>query len=189
MTNWSSTTSPSPERAWNVNFYDGFVHFVDNDKLSNYYVRAVREGLDLEADGVHDDEDNCISHSNGPEEGTCVMDVSGVIVSYRVGDPPSAVTCLDDNDCLATGGFCQKYQGDYNGNGTGDACEGYADVNDSGGVDLADLMILIGEYRRTDCNDDPPPDPPCQFDINDDGRVSAWDLIILLLQYGGDDFE
>jgi len=187
---WNTETDPYTDTgSLPANFdividVDGNQQFnIDYDVIDSFMICAGTDG-----DGMcDDDEDNCISHSNGPDEGTCVMDVSGVIVNYTVGDPPSSVSCTSDDDCASTGGFCQKYQGDYNGNGIGDACEGYADVDGNGGVNLADLMVLIGEYGRTDCNDDPL--PPCQFDINDDGRVSAWDFLILLLQYGGDDYE
>ena len=75
---------------------------------------------------------------------------------------------------------------DYNSNGIGDACEGYADFDGTGEVNLADLLELILCYGTTDLDTH----PECQdYDINEDERVSAWDFLILLLQYGGDDYE
>jgi hypothetical protein len=105
-------------------------------------------------------------------------------MSYEEGD--ELITCDDDSDCTPTGGTCQKVQGDYNWNGIGDVCEGYADFNESGDINLVDLLDLIICYGKTNFETY----PQCeQYDINDDNRVSAWDYIILTLQYGRDGFD
>ena len=139
---------------------------------------------DSDDDGIKDDEDKCPCHPNGINKGTCVKDVGSVIMSYEEGD--ELITCDDDVDCTLTGGYCQKVQGDCNWNGIGDVCEGYADFDDSGSVNLVDLMDLILCYGKT--NFDTYPD--CEkYDTNDDNRVSAWDFLILTLQYGMDGFD
>jgi len=105
-------------------------------------------------------------------------------MSYEEGE--ELIACDDDIDCTPTGGYCQKVQGDYNWNGIGDVCEGYADFNESGDVNLVDLLDLIFCYGKTNFVTY----PDCElYDINDDNRVSAWDFLILSLQYGRDDFD
>jgi hypothetical protein len=138
---------------------------------------------DSDDDGIKDDEDKCPCHPNGIDKGTCVVDVGNVIMSYEEGD--ELITCDDDIDCEPDG-YCQKVQGDCNGNGIGDVCEGYADFNESGDVNLADLLDLIICYGKTNFETY----PDCeQYDTNDDNRVSAWDYLILTLQYGRDGFD
>jgi len=139
---------------------------------------------DYDADGISDDDDKCPCHPNGLNKGTCVKNVGSVIMSYEEGD--ELITCDVDLDCTPTGGYCQKVQGDCNWNGIGDVCEGYADFDDSGSVNLIDLLDLIICYGKTNFETY----PQCeQYDINDDNRVSAWDYIILTLQYGRDGFD
>jgi len=139
---------------------------------------------DSDDDGISDDEDKCSCHANGPNKGTCVKNVGSVIMSYEEGD--ELIACDSDGDCTPTGGYCQKVQGDCNWNGIGDVCERYADFNDSGDVNLVDLLDLILCYGKTNFVTY----PQCeQYDINDDNRVSAWDYIILTLQYGRDGFD
>ena len=55
-------------------------------------------------------------------------------------------------------GYCQKKQGDSNGNGAGDACECYADFNGDSTVSVLDIGILIPEFGRPGC---PPVTLPC----------------------------
>jgi len=103
---------------------------------------------DDDGDGILNDEDKCPCHPNGPDKGTCVKSVGSVIMSYE--DSGDLITCDVEADCLAFGGTCQKVQGDYNGNGIGDVCEGYADFNDSGDINLIDLLNLILYYGKTE---------------------------------------
>jgi len=130
------------------------------------------------------DEDNCPEHPNGSLLGICVKECGGVIASYRVGDPPSFINCESNNDCIATGGICEKYQWDINGNGCGDVCECYMDCNNSGSGDSkvtgADLMVFKQEYGRFDCDD---PDP-CYADGNEDSKVTGADLTLFKNEYG-----
>ena len=140
--------------------------------------------FDDDGDGISDAFDKCPCHPNGIDKGTCVMDVGNVMMSYEEG--VDLITCDDDSDCTPTGGYCQKVQGDYNWNGIGDVCEGYADFNESGDVNLADLLDLIICYGKTNFVTY----PQCEkYDINDDNRVSAWDFLILSLQYGRDGYD
>jgi hypothetical protein len=71
-------------------------------------------------------------------------------------------------------------QEDMNANGIGDACECYADFNNSGKVNLTDLGKLKAEFGRTNCSIP----PVCQADANDDLKVNLTDLIILKSQFG-----
>jgi len=130
------------------------------------------------------DEDNCPEHPNGSPIGTCVKIKGGMIVSYRVGDPKSFITCTSDADCEATGGTCQMEQGDCNGNGCGDVCECYMDCNNTGAGDGkvtgSDLGVLKNEYGRFDCGEL----DPCYADGNEDGKVTGADLSLLKNEYG-----
>lgn len=54
----------------------------------------------------------------------------------------------------------------------------YADCNDDKKVDLADLVIMKGEFLRTDCAMN-----PCQADCNDDNKVDLADLVIMKEQF------
>jgi len=125
---------------------------------------------DYDCDNATDGADNCPQLANGPLMGTCVVMVSGVPVG-------TGAECLDGIECAS--GICQKAQEDYNANGTGDACECYADVSSvvgmpDGRVDVFDLLAVKVEYSL----------PPIKADINADGRVDAFDLLVMRRQYG-----
>ena len=61
----------------------------------------------------------------------------------------------------------------------GDNCQVCnADVNQDGRVDLFDLIILISEFLRDNCDT-----TPCQADCNGDGSVDLWDLIIMKIEF------
>ncbi len=124
---------------------------------------------DSDADGVLDCNDNCPPTPNGPLLGTCVKPVSGVVIGM-------GTTCNTSGNC-ASGETCDKVQGDINGNGCGDACECYADINNSGKVDLTDLVIMKTEFNK------PCPPSPCTADLNGDGKVDLQDLVIMKIQF------
>lgn len=113
--------------------------------------------------------DNCPATPNGPLLGTCVKAVSGVVVGM-------GTACNTTGDCAA-GETCDLAQGDINGNGCGNACECYADINDSGKVDLSDLVIMKGEFAKS-C-----PPSPCAADNNGDGKVDLQDLVVMKIQF------
>ena len=143
-------------------------------------------GVDTDADGIGDicdqcindpdndsdlytvcgDINNCPSTPNGSTLGTCAKLAGGVIIG-------TGVTCLNYEDC-EEGEYCQMEQGDVNNNGIGGACECYADVNCSTKVDLADLVIMKGEFLQS-C--------PCQADCNGDNVVNLGDLVIMKTQF------
>src|SRR5690606_32121695 len=52
------------------------------------------------------------------------------------------------------------------------------DLNDSGTVDVQDLLILLGAWG--DC----PAKGPCPADLNDSGTVDVQDMLILLANWG-----
>ncbi len=111
--------------------------------------------------------DNCPKTPNGLLLGTCIKPVSGLFVG-------TGVTCTDDTACAA-GETCQMEQVDFNANGIGDACECYADCDNSTIVDILDLLIMRNDYNRTDCY--------CNADLNDDCRVDIMDMLIMKNQY------
>ena len=126
---------------------------------------------DSELDGVGDVCDNCLDTPNGPLLGTCSKILGGLTLSIQE-------ICAVDNDCDVAGYFCLLNQNDVNGNGIGNACECYSDLNGSGNVNSADLPIMKIDYNRTDCAI-----TPCQADINGDGRVNSADLLIMKIEY------
>jgi len=139
---------------------------------------------DYDEDGFGDVCDNCLQHPNGPDLGTCVRIMNGIVRSHRVrvSDRKSFIACTDDADCEDMGGTCQDFQGDFNNNGIGDVCECYANYNypTDFKVTVADLYVLKEEYGRGDCDD---PDP-CYADGNEDGKVTVVDLMLFKNEYG-----
>jgi hypothetical protein len=134
---------------------------------------------DSDNDGVPDTLDNDPLIPNGPEEGTCVKDIGVVVVSYKAGEPEEFITCTINDDCTATNGYCEQDQGDWNGNGTSDVSECYADFDGNNDVDPADLLILKSCFGKTFAA------PGCgEVDINNDGIISTWDLLIFMNQSG-----
>jgi hypothetical protein len=59
----------------------------------------------------------------------------------------------------------------------------YADCDHDGAVNLDDLIVMIVEFSRIDCDDT----NPCQADCNGDGRVDVSDLIILIIEFSKSD--
>jgi hypothetical protein len=128
--------------------------------------------IDSDGDGVLDCNDNCVAYPNGPLFGTCVKSVSGVMVNL-------GGFCNDISECY-TGGICDKAQGDSyppGGNGCGDACECYADIDNDGKVQLTDLVTMKSEFNK------PCPPSPCTADLNGDGKVDLQDLVIMKIQF------
>jgi hypothetical protein len=121
---------------------------------------------DVDEDGVCGDIDNCPGTPNGLNLGTCANISLGVIQG-------TGRTCTNGADC-GTNEICELFQFDINDNGVGDVCECYADVNCSAKVDLADLVIMKGEFLQS-C--------PCQADCNGDYQVNLGDLVIMKEQF------
>jgi hypothetical protein len=144
---------------------------------------------DLDEDDVGDVCDNCQHQPNSPDLGTCVIPYgfNGLVVSYREGDPKEFITCTDNDPCTLPDAYCQKSQGDWNGNGCGDVCECYADGSGASGVpdgniNASDFGILKQDWGRDDCAVS-----ICQGDFNEDDLVNTWDNRILNLQWGLND--
>ncbi len=114
-------------------------------------------------------DDNCFDIPNGPDVGTCVKNISGMLLG-------TGIVCTDDVDC-SMGEICDTFQGDHDGNGIGDACECYSDINCDAKVNLSDLMILKDEFNQ------PCPPSPCSADITGDGNVNLSDLVIMKVQF------
>jgi len=129
---------------------------------------------DADADGHGDACDNCFSAPNGPDSGTCVKSIGGLLVG-------TGVTCADNSTC--GDGICQRNQQDMDGNGIGDACECYGDISGSAGnpdskVDAFDLLKMKQEFNRTGCTPE-----TCSADVNADGKVDSFDLLIMKVQF------
>ena len=124
-----------------------------------------------DADGVGDICDNCALSPNGPDLGTCVKEIGGVVMG-------TGIECTSSRVC-GSGETCQMEQGDFNGNTIGDVCECYADLDDDQEIGLFDLNIMKNEHGITSCNQN-----PCQADLDGDGEVGLFDLAIMKTQYG-----
>jgi hypothetical protein len=73
------------------------------------------EGIDSDADGIPDSEDNCPNKPNGPLFGTCMP-----------GSDKAGATCHSDADCVigcSTSGKCSLNQEDTDKDGVGDVCD------------------------------------------------------------------
>jgi len=128
-------------------------------------ISGVSSYPDADNDSVADDADNCPSHPNGETRGSCMEAAGGVIIG-------TGITCILDADCEGNG-YCDRDQGDCNSNGTGDACECYADCNCDTGVNLSDLVIMKREFLQ----------PPVYADCNRDNQVDLSDLVIMKAQF------
>ncbi len=86
----------------------------------------------------------------------------------------SGVDCNENG----TSDACEIFNGtseDLNGNSIPDECECAADLNGDGGVEMADLQMLIDQWRTN------PGAPP---DFDGDGVVAVPDLLTLLAAWG-----
>ncbi len=110
--------------------------------------------VDTDQDGIEDSLDNCPTTANADQAD---FDADGV------GDVCDNCPTIANAD-----------QADSNGNGTGDACENNcpSDLDGSGGIDAADLALLLGSWGGT------------SNDLNGDNIVDAADLAILLGSWG-----
>ena len=154
-------------RIYSVTLETGESNEYDNDLKR--FVFTLTSPSDTDCDGYGDGVDNCTVVTNSEDLGSCVRSLSGVIIG-------SGVTCRDYAECQE-GEICQMEQGDVNGNGIGDACECYADVDCNNKVYLNDLVILKGEFNK------PCPPSPCYADINGDNKVDLSDLVIMKTEF------
>jgi len=143
---------------------------------SDSYYRCDEEGDqclvctgDYDCDGLTDANDNCLQKENGPDAGTCIKSVGGVLLG-------TGVPCSTDDDCDA-GESCQKNQEDYNNNGIGDVCECYGDITGDLKVALSDLVVIKTDFLK------PCPPSGCTGDVNGDNKVDLSDLVIVKTQF------
>jgi hypothetical protein len=143
----------------------------DNDGILNDGDNSSIFGDNTCAGGNTDNcDDNCPDTPNGFDLGTCSKTFSDLIIGTKI-------TCTDNSTCGS--GICQMEQQDYNGNGVGDVCECYANLNGDNKVNSSDLLLLKIDYNRSNCS----PENPCIADINKNGSVNSQDLLIMKVQY------
>jgi hypothetical protein len=146
-----------------------FIVEATGDFLNHFNLCPDDPDNDYDDDSICPDTDNC-AVPNGPTLGTCVKPVSGVLST-------AGTICSSDGDC-ASGETCDLSQGDGNSNGCGDACECYADITGTTGkVDLADLVIMKGEFQK------PCPPSLCSADLNGDDKVDLADLVVMKREF------
>jgi len=108
---------------------------------------------DGDSDGVGDVCDNCPTTPNGPNLGSCINILTGIV----------GTTCINDGEC-GTEETCSNDQEDRDNNGSGDACDigtfcrGLADYDRD--VDAADVMMFLSHFGRSQFNNPCPPDGP-----------------------------
>lgn len=107
-------------------------------------------GGDLDQDGFGDDVDNC-PYDHNPDQADCDGDGMGDVCAIREG-----------------------VSEDLNGNGVPDACECAGDVDDSGAVDVHDLVAVLLAWGNTGGPED----------IDGSGIVDVADLVIVLMHWG-----
>jgi len=104
-------------------------------------------------------------------------------LNVEVGGVPVVIVSWTDTEIVADVFSCSgtvtvnALFGSASAEGSGcEVCA--ADTNNDGTVDLFDLIILINEFLRTDCNTN-----PCQADCDGNGQVDIFDVVIMKLQF------
>jgi len=139
---------------------NGDILFITGSGFGDDPPEGAEEYLNVEVDGVAADitswEDTEIvaSTSSGPPEMRVFASSSGGTVTVN------SLFCSASYEGSSS---CQQCNSDCNGDDT---------------VNLDDLIILIGEFPRIDCDIN-----PCQCDFNADDRVDLFDLLLLIVEY------
>ena len=97
-------------------------------------------------------------------------DGSGNVGACCIG---SDCSILSESDCMTSGG---TYNGDGSDCGSVSCempCEG--DTNGDGEVDVADILVVIGEWGNSTGGGD----------VNGDGNVDVTDLLLVIANFGG----
>ena len=142
------------------------------DEVGNRLTKEITQSPESDGDGEFDNWDNCPETPNGPALGTCVETLGNIVKG-------TGVTCTVEGGECGDGETCDTEQGDFNGNGIGDACECYADGNKDGRVSVWDYVVYKEEFGKRCTEED-----PCQADYNEDGRVSVWDFVLYKHEFG-----
>jgi hypothetical protein len=166
---WSSTTyADDHSYAWPVCFYAGGVgargQYFNIRKSDTLYVRAVRDYLDSDRDGIVDDGDR-----------------SGII-----GDNPCTAgqTADCDDNCPYIANSNQEDTLPPQGNGIGDACECEGDFACDGDVDGSDASTFKTNFGRSTVLDPCVNESPCNGDFSCDGDVDGTDASLFKSDFG-----
>ena len=117
-------------------------------------------GFDGDSDSATDCTDTCPSTQNAASGGKCASVLSGLVVA-------TSTSCTSDGDCT---GFCTLGQ-------EPEACLCHSDIDGNNKVDLADLVVLKGEFLVS-C-----PPSACSADITGDSKVDLSDLVIIKAEF------
>jgi hypothetical protein len=147
----------------------GAVDFFASGSSSVYYDNLLLEPIRSE----------CGDDLDADADGDSLSLLDEYLIGSDPCDPDSDGDGIDDgtDNCPTT---FNPDQLDSDGDGVGDACDEPppcpADLNESGAVDVFDLLELLDQWG--------PCEPPCSADLNLDGDVNVFDLLDLLEAWG-----
>jgi hypothetical protein len=120
---------------------------------------------------IEDCNENCIEDSIDIQNGTS-LDLDGNGIPDECNCPvvlDCNGNCIEDSVDIQVG-----YSYDLDGNGVPDECECAADFDNSGDVDIQDLLILLEHWEETNS----------EIDLTGDGIVDIDDLLVYIASFG-----
>ena len=139
--------------------YNGDIVTITGSGFGDAPPEGAEEYLNVEVDGVPAD---IISWEN-----------TEIIASVFVYGASSNGTFSSEGTVTVNSLFCNAIFG-----GSSSCQQCICNCNDDDEVNLGDLVVMISEFARTDCDIN-----PCQADCNADGSVDLFDLLLLIIEY------